>query len=123
LDDLHATLERHAALVMSRLAGDVELSRARRLVLGAAFTQEYALEGAALCNPSVVLHPDQTDDSATKFILSFRCIGEGHLSSIGFRSGTLTETGSVSIDAAGSSPHVGAALPGRHSRALFHAQL
>ncbi len=117
LDELHTTLEHHADLVTSGLADDIELSRARRLVLGAAFTQEYALEGAALCNPSAVLHPDQPDGDAARFILSLRCIGEGHQSSIGFRSGTVTADGVVSIDAGGGSPRVGSLSPGTHGNA------
>ena len=57
-----------------------QLSPTRRLFLGAAFTSEYAIEGAALCNPSMVLHPDQAGGSpgCARFVMSVRAIGEGH---------------------------------------------
>ena len=51
-------LERHFALVAHRV-GDVALSRERRLLIGAYFTNEYSVEGAALFNPSLVPAPDQ----------------------------------------------------------------
>ena len=57
--DLLTTFECHAAAVADRLDPGSELSDARRLLLGATFTSEYAIEGAALCNPSIVPHPDQ----------------------------------------------------------------
>ena len=58
--DLLGTFERHAAAVADRLEPGCELSDDRRLLLGATFTSEYAIEGAALCNPSMVAHPDQS---------------------------------------------------------------
>ena len=51
---LHQTFSEHAAMVTSRIDPDVSLSKARELLLGASFTHEYAIEGAALCNPSAV---------------------------------------------------------------------
>ena len=70
------------------------------LLLGATFTSEYAIEGAALCNPSMVAHPDQSGTAAAslRFVMSVRGIGEGHQSSIGFRTGTVDGTGGVMID-------------------------
>ena len=67
---------------------DVELSEQRRLLLGATFTQEYAVEAAAVCNPSAVAAPDQGGlaPGELRAVLSVRQIGEGHRSSIGFRS-------------------------------------
>jgi len=67
------------------------LSEARKLLIGSYFTQEYSIEAAGLFNPSIVIHPDQKNvkKGETKFILSFRATGEGHISSIEFRSGTL----------------------------------
>src|SRR5207302_1040568 len=58
--DYQALLAGHASIVGSRLEEAPHLSPARALLLGACFTAEYAVEGAALCNPSAVLHPDQT---------------------------------------------------------------
>ncbi|HEY3338065.1 MAG TPA: hypothetical protein VGK18_06150 [Propionicimonas sp.] len=70
----------------------VELSEARQLVLGAAFTCEYVLEGAALCNPSVVPHPDQSglQPGELRVAVSLRAIGEGHISALEFISAVVT---------------------------------
>ena len=77
----------HASVVASHVDGAAPLSRARTLLLGATFTAEYAVEGAAVCNPSAVLHPDQDGLAAgqARVAVSVRGIGEGHVSSIGFR--------------------------------------
>jgi predicted GH43/DUF377 family glycosyl hydrolase len=98
--DLLATFERHAVAVADRLDPDRELSDARRLLLGATFTSEYAIEGAALCNPSMVAHPDQsgTPSGTLRFVMSVRGVGEGHRSSIGFRTGTIDDAGHPSLD-------------------------
>jgi predicted GH43/DUF377 family glycosyl hydrolase len=86
--DLVALLADHAATVSSHAGMAAGMSAARRLVMGASFTAEYAVEGAALCNPSAVLHPDQSGLGAgqVRVAVSLRGIGEGHLSSIGFAS-------------------------------------
>jgi hypothetical protein len=65
---------------------DQELSEQRRLLIGSYFLAEYSLESAALFNPSIVTHPDQTGlpSGALRFILSLRATGEGHISSITF---------------------------------------
>jgi predicted GH43/DUF377 family glycosyl hydrolase len=70
---------------------DEGLSDERRLLIGAYFLAEYALESAALFNPSIVPHPDQTGlpPGVLRFVLSLRATGEGHISSITFRTGTI----------------------------------
>lgn len=70
---------------------DAELSEQRRLLIGSYFLAEYSLESAALFNPSIVPHPDQTGlpTGALRFILSLRATGEGHVSSITFRTGIV----------------------------------
>jgi predicted GH43/DUF377 family glycosyl hydrolase len=100
--DLAETFARHADELADRLEPTETLSRTRRLLLGATFTSEYAIEGAALCNPSMVVHPDQVgvDDGSVRVVMSVRGIGEGHRSSIGFRTGVVTHTGRVDFDAA-----------------------
>lgn len=97
--DLHEVYNRHAAELADRLRSNT-ISPARRLLLGAAFTSEYAIEGAALCNPSIVAHPDQTGvrPGALRIVMSVRAVGEGHQSSIGFRTGTVEGNGTTSID-------------------------
>lgn len=86
--------------VKRHLLTDQPLSLFRRLLIGSYFTQEYSLESAALFNPSMVWHPDQTGlpEGVRRFILSLRATGEGHISSIVFRSGVITETGSIRLD-------------------------
>jgi predicted GH43/DUF377 family glycosyl hydrolase len=68
-----------------------DLSEQRRLLIGSYFLAEYSLESAALFNPSIVPHTDQTDlpPGALRFILSLRATGEGHISSITFRTGVI----------------------------------
>ena len=67
------------------------LSDVQRALIGAYFTKEYAIESAALFNPSIVPHPDQShlDKGSLRFVMSLRATGEGHVSSIVFRSGVL----------------------------------
>jgi predicted GH43/DUF377 family glycosyl hydrolase len=81
--------------------GRVGLTDARCLLLGAYLTQEYSLESAALFNPSMVPHPDQSGVTAgsTRFIMSLRACGEGHISSIEFRTGTVDAEHAVALDA------------------------
>jgi predicted GH43/DUF377 family glycosyl hydrolase len=73
------------------LLADGEISEQRRLLIGSYFLAEYSLESAALFNPSIVPHPDQTGlpTGALRFILSLRATGEGHVSSITFRTGII----------------------------------
>jgi predicted GH43/DUF377 family glycosyl hydrolase len=67
------------------------LSESRRLLIGSYFTQEYSIEAAGFFNPSIVVHPNQgkIKNGEMRFILSFRANGDGHVSSIEFRSGKL----------------------------------
>jgi predicted GH43/DUF377 family glycosyl hydrolase len=76
------------------------LSRVRQLLIGAMFSGEYALESAALFNPSIVPHPDQSGmpEGALRFVMSLRATGEGHISSIEFRSGMISADNSITLD-------------------------
>jgi predicted GH43/DUF377 family glycosyl hydrolase len=76
------------------------LTREQRRLLGAYFMHEYSFEAAALFNPSIVAHPDQSAAPAgeRRFILSLRAVGEGHVSSLTFRAGSIAVDGSVSVD-------------------------
>ncbi len=73
---------------------------AQALLVGAYFTEEFSFESAALFNPSAVAHPDQSGlpAGATRFVLSLRGIGEGHVSSLTFRTGVWAADGSVAVD-------------------------
>ena len=77
-----------------------EVSDDRQLLIGAYFTQEYAIEGAAYFNPSIVAAPEEPDSEADvlRFVLSVRAVGEGHISTIVFRSGYLTGQGVIQVD-------------------------
>ncbi|MGI8603486.1 MAG: glycoside hydrolase family 130 protein [Verrucomicrobiales bacterium] len=78
---------------------DRPIDENRRLLIGSYYTSEYSLESAALFNPSIVPHPDQSGvpANALKFVMSLRALGEGHISSITFREGLLTEEGEITI--------------------------
>ena len=86
--------------VRRSLLTDAKLSHERELLLGAYFTHEYALEAAALFNPSIVRHPDQTGlpEGSLRFILSLRATGEGHISSVTFRTGFVDANNQVSLN-------------------------
>lgn len=90
---------------------DRDLDENRKLLLGSYFTNEYSFESSALFNPSIVLAPDQSGvgDGEIRFYLSLRATGEGHISSITFRSGIINADGTVSIDAP--SPYVRSPRP------------
>lgn len=82
------------------LLTDLKLTDSRRLLIGAFFTQEYALESAALFNPSMIWSPDQSGlpEGTRRFILSLRATGEGHISSITFRTGTVDSESTIRMD-------------------------
>jgi len=87
------------------------LSRERRLLIGAYFTMEYSIEAAALFNPSIVPHPDQSGapKGGLRFIMSLRAVGEGHISTTVFQTGTISAAGIFRLDPAtgrSASPHV-----------------
>lgn len=98
--NIEAKLSQHFHLIAPHLSSDRTLSRARKLFIGAMFSGEYALESAAIFNPSMVQHPDQTGAAPgdQRFIMSLRATGEGHISSIEFRAGTIASTGSITLD-------------------------
>ena len=77
-------------------------TREQRRLVGAYFLLEYSFEAAALFNPSIVAHPNQSGASpgGRRFILSLRAVGEGHISSLTFRSGAVAADGNVSVDPA-----------------------
>lgn len=77
-----------------------EISKNRRALLGAYFSSEYSIQAAAFFNPSIIAHPNQNDldDGCLRFILSFRSVGEGHISSIEFRSGVVDQNCDFTFD-------------------------
>ena len=80
-----------------------EMDPVRKMLIGSYFTHEYSIESAAFFNPSIVDDPDQSDlqDGEKRVIISFRAVGEGHISSIVFRRATLDAQNNISISTAG----------------------
>jgi predicted GH43/DUF377 family glycosyl hydrolase len=92
--------ESRATEMEDALEPHAQLNKTQRGVIGAYFLNEYSFEASALFNPSIVRHPDQTGapERGCRFILSLRAVGEGHVSSLTFRSGTIAADGSISVD-------------------------
>jgi predicted GH43/DUF377 family glycosyl hydrolase len=123
--DLDAVFERHYDLVAPRTADQGEPSPDRRLLIGAYFTAEYATEGAALTNPSMVQHPDQRGlaPGELRFVMSARAVGEGHYSTIAFRTGVVTADGDIRVDPPGPFLDVGQPVLSNLEHRAFWPQL
>ena len=106
LDERHRNVDdmlRHRyGEVAKRLPGQVAANDPQRRLIGAYFSEEFSFEAAALFNPSAVAAPDQSGvpEGAVRFILSLRGIGEGHVSSVTFRTGIWMPGGAVTVDRA-----------------------
>jgi predicted GH43/DUF377 family glycosyl hydrolase len=98
--NLLATFEARADEMEEALRGHVTFSQDQRRLIGAYFLHEYSFEAAALFNPSIVVHPNQTGApvGGVRFALSLRAVGEGHVSSLTFRAGSIGADGEVSIE-------------------------
>lgn len=123
--DLPGVLLSHYERIVHRMPDGDALTDERRRLIGAWFTNEFSVEGAALFNPSAVAHPDQSNLPAghLRFLLSLRAVGEGHLSSVEFRTGVIGPGRALHIDDPG--PHVegGRTSPTPYDRELFAAKL
>lgn len=102
--DRHWQTEQMFEQRFSQLAGEIGINLPampayRRRLLGAYFCHEYTYAAAALMNPSIVEHPDQSglDENSTRFVMSVRAVGEGHISSIAFREGIARSDGSFEL--------------------------
>jgi predicted GH43/DUF377 family glycosyl hydrolase len=98
--NLLETFEARADEMEPALSDHVKFSREQRRLVGSYFLHEYSFEAAALFNPSIVAHPDQSGAPAggIRFVLSLRAVGEGHVSSLTFRSGSIGAEGDVSVE-------------------------
>ncbi len=98
--DVDAMLLRRFDAIAPRLSDPDAIGPERRRLIGAYFSEEYAFAAAALFNPSAVALPDQTDapDGGVRFLISLRGIGEGHVSSVAFRTGSWTPGGELVLD-------------------------
>jgi predicted GH43/DUF377 family glycosyl hydrolase len=121
-----------AALATLRDAGrenvvdEGRLSNSRRLLIGSYFTMEYSVASAALFNPSIVPHPDQSNvpNGSLRFIMSLRATGEGHLSSIVFRTGQIHSDHAIEINPPGPFTHRAKPSPNRlYVKQLFRRKL
>ncbi|GAB3383075.1 glycoside hydrolase family 130 protein [Micromonospora halotolerans] len=123
--DLDSTFQHHYDLVRHRADPARDLSPTTRLLVGAYFSHEYAVEAAALCNPSMVAHPDQTglEPGQLRVAVSLRQIGEGHLSSIGFATAVLGPGRRLAVADRSGPPVVGRRVGVRHRRDLLAAGL
>ena len=98
--DVETILTRRFQTVNGEIISKCSVTHEQELLIGAYFSEEYAFEAAALFNPSIVVHPNQSGvtEGSLRFILSLRGVGEGHVSSITFRTGLWLPDGSVVID-------------------------
>jgi predicted GH43/DUF377 family glycosyl hydrolase len=98
--NLLETFEARADVMEQALLAHGVFSNVQRQLIGAYFLNEYSFEASALFNPSIVPHPDQSDapKGGLRFILSLRAVGEGHVSSLTFRAGTIAADGSLTVD-------------------------
>ncbi len=124
-EHLSEELVAHFEHLSDRTGDTPELSVARRMLVGAYATSEYAFESVSLCNPSIVAHPDQSGiaPGQLRFLISLRAIGEGHLSSIELRAGTLDGAGGISVEEPGRFAVTGTVQPGPYDRDAFAALL
>lgn len=125
-DGRHRDLGRMLAANAERLAhllGDA--GEERRCLVGAYLTQEHAFQAAAITNPSMVPAPDQSGlpDGSCRFLLSLRAVGEGHVSSITFRTGVVDESGEVALEPAGPLAETGERRTAVHERRHFAGKL
>jgi len=97
------TLKKHYEMISEHIPNNYNISLEKKLLLGSYFSHEYSVEAAALFNPSIVQHPDQSNlkTGELRFIMSLRATGEGHISSIEFRSGIVNKKGKIVFDDAG----------------------
>jgi predicted GH43/DUF377 family glycosyl hydrolase len=98
--NLLAIFEARADEMEEAFADHAGFTGIQRQLIGAYFLHEYSFEAAALFNPSIVSHPDQSGapEGGRRFILSLRAVGEGHVSSLTFRSGSIAANGDVTVD-------------------------
>ncbi len=102
-DNIAALLDENYRTAIEMTGLSDGLSRNRRLLIGSYLTAEYSIESAALFNPSIVPHHNQRNlpPGAVRFIMSLRATGEGHVSSIVFRTGVITSDHQIEIDPCG----------------------
>ena len=98
--NLLQAFELRAEEMEAALADHAAFTQVQRQLVGAYFLNEYSFEASALFNPSIVAHPDQSGmpEGSVRFVLSLRAVGEGHISSLTFQSGSIASDGTVKVD-------------------------
>ncbi len=99
-ENIEHIFEQHLTEVKDYIPQKTILSDVQKALIGAYFTKEYSIESAALFNPSIIPHPDQSHlkKGSLRFVMSLRATGEGHISSIVFRSGILDRNNKFFFD-------------------------
>jgi predicted GH43/DUF377 family glycosyl hydrolase len=123
----HRNLERilftNYQRVAHNLSNGVVPTHVQQLLIGAYVTLEYTLQAAALFNPSMVPAPGPLQDGDQPFVMSMRSVGEGHLSSIEFRTGVASAGGEVTFDPPATFASTGEISPEEYDREMFKAKL
>ncbi|MBO3742218.1 glycoside hydrolase family 130 protein [Actinoplanes sp. NEAU-H7] len=123
--DILSVFQHHYEVVQHRVPAHIALSPAARTLIGAYFSHEFSVEAAALCNPSMVPHPDQSDlePGEMRAALSLRQIGEGHISSIGFCSVVLGPGSAIRLENRDGPLMIGNRVGAKHMRHQLVAAL
>lgn len=123
--NLDEILTRHFKEISPNLEQRSSLSEKHEKLFGSYFTKEYSVEAAALFNPSIVLHPDQSGlpADAIRFIMTLRGVGEGHISSVEFMTGIIYEKLKITLDPVSrfaSAPDKVERAPGDNSESIVY---
>ena len=125
-ESLDEALAEHFDMIREAVPNGSDLTESRRLLLGACFTMEYALESVALFNPSIVptLRQEGVPEGSLRFLMSLRATGEGHVSSIVFRVGMMDADGDMQLEPVDkNSRPLKASLPNEFAKATFRRDL
>ncbi|MFC4064567.1 glycoside hydrolase family 130 protein [Actinoplanes subglobosus] len=123
--DILGVFQHHYEVVQHRVPNEIELSPAARTLIGAYFSHEFSVEAAALCNPSMVPHPDQSEllPGELRVAISLRQIGEGHISSIGFCSAIIGPGAAIRMEDRDGPLMIGQRVGAKHMRHQLCAAL
>jgi predicted GH43/DUF377 family glycosyl hydrolase len=123
--DILGVFQHHYEVVQHRVPAEIELSPTARTLIGAYFSHEYSVEAAALCNPSMVPHPDQSDvePGQLRVAISLRQIGEGHISSVGFCTAVLGPGDALKLEDRGGPLMIGQRSGAKHLRQQLFAAM
>src|SRR5690606_36902985 len=95
--DIQEIFLRHFENIQHKIDSDMRLEKETKLIIGAYFSQFYALKSTALFNPSIVPHPDSSGKNKLNIILGLRAVGEGHISSLVFREAEINENFDITV--------------------------